>query len=75
MPNFSIPPDPQEPYYTIKDAAKRLRFPYWKVLRACNAGIIPTHRLFNSRRYVRLEEVQQAITAHSMLISGEGGKS
>lgn len=74
MPKPLIPPDLQEKvYYSIKDAATLLGFPYWKFLRACNAKIIPTHKLLNSKRYVRLDEVQQAISMHSNSSAGEGG--
>jgi excisionase family DNA binding protein len=66
MPNptpLSVPPEPF--YLTLKEAAIRLGLPYWKLLRACNAGLIPTYKVLNSKRYVRLDEVQAAIAAAS----------
>lgn len=46
-----------EPFLTIKEAARRLGLPYFKLLRAVNAGAIPTYTLHNSRRLVRLPKV------------------
>jgi hypothetical protein len=48
-------------YHTIKNASKALNIPYWKLLRAVNAGLIPHHRLLNSTKYVRLSEVEEAM--------------
>ena len=57
-------------YYTLKQAADIKRIPYWKLLRACNDGQIPTYRLGNSRRYVRLEDIDAALKA-TMVVGGD----
>lgn len=48
-------------YYTIKKAAEVKQLPYWKLNQACGSGLIPTYTLGNSRRYVRLEEIDEAL--------------
>jgi hypothetical protein len=48
---------------TLKDAATVLRLPYFKVQRAARAGIIPTYRLLNSRRYVKLRDILELMSA------------
>lgn len=54
----SHPRDPGfEPLITLKEAAHRLGLPYFKIQRAVLAGLIPTYRLYNGRRLVRLSEV------------------
>jgi len=48
---------------TIQSAAEQLGIQAWKLRRAVNAGLIPSYRLFNSRRLVRLSEVVAVIEA------------
>jgi hypothetical protein len=48
-------------YHTIKNASAALNIPYWKLLRAVNAGLIPHHRLLNSTKYVKLHEVEETM--------------
>lgn len=52
-----------EKLLTIHKAADTLGLHRWKVRRAVNAGLIPSYRLLNSRRLVRLSEVVAAIDA------------
>jgi hypothetical protein len=46
-----------EKLVTIKVAAASFGLPYWKLLRAVKAGIIPSYTPFNTRRLVLLSEV------------------
>lgn len=48
-------------YFTIKQAAATLNIPYWKLLRAVNGRIIPHHKLLNSTRYVKIQEIEAAM--------------
>lgn len=48
---------------TIKEAADRLRIPYFKIQRAARQGLIPTYSLFNSRKYVKLADIKQAMSS------------
>jgi hypothetical protein len=48
---------------TFKDTAAALRIPYFKVQRAARAGIIPTYRLLNSRKYVKLRDILALMSA------------
>jgi excisionase family DNA binding protein len=50
-----------EKYITMKQAAFFLGLPYWKIQRAVKAGQLPSYQLFNSRRLVRLSEVEASI--------------
>lgn len=59
---------PAEPLLTIQAAAEALSLHAWKLRRAIKAGLIPSYRLLNSRRLVRLSEVVAVIEA-----SREGG--
>ena len=47
-----------EKYLTIKEAAYELGLPYYKIQRAARRGDIPSHRLFNNRRYLLISELQ-----------------
>jgi hypothetical protein len=53
-----------EPFHTIKDAARILQIPYWKLQRAVKAELIPSYRLLNSKRYVKLCEIESVIQSH-----------
>lgn len=46
---------------TIPEAAAKFGVPVSTLRRAVNAGLIPTHTLFNARKRVRLSEVLSAI--------------
>jgi hypothetical protein len=46
---------------TLKQAAFELGLPYFKVQRAAKAELFPKYRLFNSRQYVRLAEIEAAL--------------
>ena len=54
-----------EPYRTMKEAARLLNMPYFKVQRARKSGLIPTHKLLNSRPLVRVSEIEQAMKSVS----------
>ena len=59
-----------EPLLTLKDVAKRLGLPAFKVTRAAKLGIFPTYTLLNNRKLARLSEVVAAIER-----SRTGGRS
>lgn len=46
-----------EQLYSIPQAAKKLGIPVSSLRRAVNAGFIPSHTIFNSRKRVRLSEI------------------
>lgn len=48
---------------TYRDAAAALRIPYFKVQRAARAGIIPTYSILNSRKYVKLRDILDLMSA------------
>jgi hypothetical protein len=50
-----------ERFFSIKEAAYKLGFKYWKLQRAVKRGDIPSYAPFNSRRVVRLSEVVEHI--------------
>ena len=52
-----------EPFITIAEAAKRLGIHYWALQRAVRRGDVPSYRVFNSRRRVRLSEVIVSIVS------------
>jgi len=47
--------------FTLKQAALELGVPYWLLLKATNAGLVPCYAVGNSRRRVLLPEVLSAI--------------
>lgn len=55
--------DQTEKLITGKQLAEALGLPLFKVQRAIKAGVIPSYRLYNSRRLVRLSEAVAAIEA------------
>jgi len=57
-----------ESLLTIQIAARVLGLHAWKLRRSVKSGLIPSYRLLNSRRLVRLSEVIAVIDA-----SREGG--
>ena len=50
-----------EPLYNAKEAARLIGVPVWKLARLIRQGIIPSYRLLNSRRLVRLSEIESVI--------------
>jgi hypothetical protein len=52
-----------EPLVTLKACAKALGLPYFKLQRATKAGLIPTYRLLNGRRLIRISEVLAIINS------------
>jgi hypothetical protein len=52
-----------EPLIPINAAAIALGLHTWKLRRAIKAGLVPSYRVFNSRRLVRLSEVIAVIDA------------
>lgn len=48
---------------TFKDAAAKLSVPYFKIQRAARASVIPTYSLFNSRKYVKLRDILDLMSA------------
>jgi len=48
---------------TYRDAAAVLRLPYFKIQRAARAGIIPTYSILNGRRYVKLRDILDLMSA------------
>ena len=64
MKTETTPPfDDLDQLCTFKDAAAALRIPYFKIQRAARAGIIPTYRLLNSRKYVKLRDILALMSA------------
>jgi predicted site-specific integrase-resolvase len=49
-----------EPFRTVKQAAAITSIPTWKIYRALKVGDIPTYKLLNSRRYVKISDIQRA---------------
>lgn len=58
-----------EPYLSIPSAAHALGVPVSTLRRAINAGLLPYHRPFSSRRRVLLSEVRAAMASYT-----EGGR-
>ena len=50
-----------ESLLTIKSAAAKLSIPYWKLLRAVNANLIPSYKILNSKKYVKLSDIEVAL--------------
>ena len=56
--------DAAEPFLTMKEVSAELGIPYWHIVRAVKAGLIPHHTLFNSKKYLRMNEVLAAVKRH-----------
>lgn len=54
--------DPDQ-FLTFRDAATALGIPYFKIQRAARVGAIPTYSLFNSRKYVKLGDILDVMSA------------
>lgn len=52
-----------EPYLTIPAAGEALGVPVYTLRRAINAGLLPFHATFSSRRWVLLSEVRTAMAS------------
>lgn len=68
-----IPENQEKTFLPIKNAASKSGIPYWKLLRACKAELIPSYKLLNSRRYVRLCDVEKALMEQSKQLPSSGG--
>ena len=51
-----------EKFYPIKEAADLLGLRYWHLQRAVKRGLVPSHRLLTTKRFVRLSEVIAAMS-------------
>ena len=49
----------------MKNAAAMLGLPYFKVQRAVKLGLIPSYRLYNKRKLVRVSEILAAMKQQS----------
>lgn len=56
-------PDQTEKLVTLKEASAAFGLPPFKLYRAAKSGLIPSYRVFNSRKLVRLSEVLAVIEA------------
>lgn len=61
MPEIPQNTNPPERMFTIGQAADLLGIPRWKLYRAVKYGLVPCHRILNSRKLVRLSEIEAAI--------------
>lgn len=61
--DFSLPKSFPDSYATLKDVAKLINIPVWKLSRAAKLGLFPTYSVLNTRRLVKLSEVIAAIQA------------
>ena len=57
-------PSSPEPFLTMKQVAFDLNIPYYRIVRAVNAGLIPHHTLNGSKKYLRMSEVLSSIQKH-----------
>jgi hypothetical protein len=49
--------EPTEKLLTYRAAAEALGLPYFKIQRAARAGLLPTYRLLNGRKLLKLADV------------------
>ncbi len=52
---------PVEKLYTIQEAASVLNIHAWKIRRAIKRGLIPSYALLNTRRLVRIRDIEAAL--------------
>jgi hypothetical protein len=52
-----------EKLLTFRAAADALGIPYYKIQRAASAGLLPTYRLLNGRRLLKLSDLRAVIDA------------
>lgn len=50
-----------EQLFVVKEAARILNIKTWKLARAVRNGSVPSYTFFNSRRLVKLSEIQEII--------------
>jgi len=62
-----------ERMFTIGQVADILGIPRWKLYRAVKYGLVPCHRILNSRKLLRLSEVEAAIQKHQYFPRINGG--
>jgi hypothetical protein len=48
---------------TFREASDALQLPYFKIQRAAKNGLIPTYSLLNSRKYVKLRDIFDRMSA------------
>lgn len=65
------PPNDTDALLTFQEAASKLSIPYFKIQRAAKAGLIPTYSILNSRKYVKLSDIQRAMSGGSASHKGE----
>jgi hypothetical protein len=61
------PLDEEQKLRTLKEAADYLDLPYFKIQRAARRGLIPTYSLLNSRKYVKIADIRQKMSANTSL--------
>lgn len=54
---------PVQNLLTFKEAAQALGIPYFKIQRAARLGLIPTYALLNSRKYVKVRDILERMSA------------
>lgn len=65
----------QEQLLTIREAAEALGLPYYKIQRSVQRGLLPSYRLLNSRRYVRLRDIHEKMSLEPNTITPEESNS
>ena len=50
-----------EKLYTFQKAAAALNIHTWKIRRAVKRGLVPSYTLLNSRRLVRISDIEAAL--------------
>lgn len=50
---------------TLKQAAELTGLPYFKIQRAVKNGMLPSYKLFNNRKYVKLRDIHEVMNAAS----------
>ena len=57
--------DAPEPFRTMREVADITQLPYYQIIRAVKASLIPHHRLgTSSKKYLRMSEVLAAVERH-----------
>lgn len=68
-----------EPFLTMKEVSAELGIPYWHIVRAVKAGLIPHHTLLNSKKFLRITPMhilKLVYIAHGWSLAiGETGRS
>jgi len=52
-------------FYTIPQASRELGIPSYKLRRAVKLGVIQSHGLLDGRRYVRVEDIRDAMASQT----------